>query len=91
MLTASLLFLAVWFLTDKGLTTALAFLAGILVSLLAGMISLLIAVQGSYRTAFCARYALAPTFHTAYRTASAIGFAVASISLLGIPQYIQLS
>lgn len=77
------LFVAVWFLTEKGLTTALCFLIGTFISLVAGIASLFIGVQANYRAAYCTRFGLAPTFQIAYRASTAVGFGVASLSLLG--------
>ena len=50
--------------------------------MLAGVISMLIAIQSNFRTTIQAKTNLALAFKTAYRAGCAMGFALVSISLL---------
>ncbi len=77
-------FLLVWFLTEKGLATAISLLTGGLVNMLSLFMANLIATQSGYRIAYCSRFDTGAVFRTAYKACCAIGFGVSSLSLLGI-------
>lgn len=77
-------FLLVWFLTEKGLTTAISLLVGGFINMLSLFMANLIATQSSYRIAYCSRFDTGAVFRTAYKACCAIGFGVSSLSLLGI-------
>ena len=77
-------FLLVWFLTEKGLTTAISLLTGGFINMLSLFMVNLISTQSSYRIAYCSRFDTGAVFRTAYKACCAIGFGVSSLSLLGI-------
>ena len=77
------MFFIVWFLTEFGLWTAVAFLIGALVSIICGIFGMVIATRTNYRVTFCANHSLADAFRTAYRAGCAMGFALVSFGLLG--------
>lgn len=76
------MFFIVWFLTEFGLWTAVAFLIGALVSIACGIFGMAIATRTNYRVTFCASSSLAAAFRTAYRAGCAMGFALVSFGLL---------
>lgn len=76
------MFFVIWFLTEEGIKTSVAFLIGALVSMICGAIGMIIATQANFRTTYCARNSLAPAFRTAYRAGCAMGFALVSLGLL---------
>ena len=72
------------FLTELGLSVAISFLIGALISMAAGLGGLVLTLRASARVAYCCKYGLGPAFKTAYQCCSAIGFGVTSFTLLGI-------
>ncbi len=76
-------FPGVWFLTEKGLTTAVALLAGGVVNMLLTLISLIIGNLSNYRIAYSAKFGTGEAFRIIHKASCAIGFGVCSISLLG--------
>ena len=78
------MFIVITFLTEEGLSTAIAFLIGALISIICGSIGMVIATKANFRTTYCAKHSLAAAFRTAYRAGVAMGFALVSIGLLGI-------
>lgn len=78
------MFIIITFLTEEGLSTAIAFLVGALISIICGSIGMVIATKANFRTTYCAKHSLAAAFRTAYRAGVAMGFALVSIGLLGI-------
>jgi Na+/H+-translocating membrane pyrophosphatase len=70
------------FFTEFGLWTAVAFIVGVIVSIICGIIGMIIATRTNYRVTFCAKDSLAPAFKTAYRAGCAMGFALVSLGLL---------
>lgn len=77
------MFVVITFLTEEGISTAIAFLVGAIVSIICGAIGMVIATKANYRTTFCARQGVATAFRTAYRAGCAMGFALVSLGLLG--------
>jgi len=77
-------FLLVWFLTEKGLATAISLLTGGFINMLSLFMANMISTQSSYRIAYCSRFDTGAVFRTAYKACCAIGFGVSSLSLLGI-------
>lgn len=51
-----IIFVLVWFLTEKGLTTAIALLVGGLMNMVSSLLALIIATQSNYRVAYSAKY-----------------------------------
>jgi Na+/H+-translocating membrane pyrophosphatase len=76
-------FVMTWFLTEQGLATAIALLAGGLVNMLTSLLALYIAMQSNYRIAYSAKFGTGAAFRTAYKACCAISFGVSSFSLLG--------
>ncbi len=76
-------FLLVWFLTEKGLTTAISLLIGGFINMLSLFLSNMIATQSGYRIAYCSRFDTGAVFRTAYKASCAIGFGVSSLNLIG--------
>ena len=78
------MFIIITFLTQEGLSTAIAFMVGAIISIICGSIGMIIATRANFRTTYCAKHSLAAAFRTAYRAGCAMGFALVSIGLLGI-------
>lgn len=76
------MFFVIFFLTEQGIWTAVAFMVGAIVSILCGVIGMIIATRTNYKVTYCAKIGLAPAFRTAYRAGCAMGFALVSIGLL---------
>lgn len=76
------MFFVIWFLTEVGLKTAIAFIVGAIISIICGAVGMVIATQTNFRTTYCAKSSLAPAFRVAYRAGCAMGFALVSLGLL---------
>ena len=76
------MFIVITFLTQEGVSTAIAFLIGALVSIICGSIGMIIATKTNFRTTYCAKHSLSAAFRTTYRAGCAMGFALVSIGLL---------
>jgi len=87
--TLVIVFLLVWFLTEKGLTTAISLLTGGFINMLSLFLANMIATQSSYRIAYCSRFDTGAVFRTTYKACCAIGFGVSSLSLIGTVYLIQ--
>lgn len=76
------MFIIITFLTEEGISTAIAFLVGAIISIICGSIGMIIATKANFRTTYCAKHSLSAAFRTAYRAGVAMGFALVSIGLL---------
>jgi inorganic pyrophosphatase len=85
---AIVFFFLVCFLTEQGVWTAIAFMVGVLVSIICGIIGMVIATRTNYKVTFCAKDSLAPAFRAAYRAGCAMGFALVSFGLLSNDRFI---
>lgn len=83
-------FLLVWFLTEKGLNTAVALLIGGIINMLSSLLALVIATQSNYRIAYCSRFGTGAAFSSIYKASCSIGFGVCSVSLLGTSPLMQV-
>lgn len=68
----------------EGWYTALSFLAGSLISILAGNIGMRIATEGNVRTTSAARSSLATAFNIALRSGAVMGFGLVGLACLGL-------
>lgn len=69
---------------SDGLYTSLSFLSGAGISVLSGFIGMKIATAGNVRTAVSAKSSLAKAFNTALHSGAVMGFALVSLSCLGL-------
>ena len=69
---------------NEGIYTAIAFIVGALISIAAGFIGMKIATQGNVRTTVSANKSLANAFTVALHSGSVMGFALVSLSSLGL-------
>ena len=69
---------------NEGLYTTLAFIAGGLISLLAGYNGMKIATKANFRTTHKARESVAAAFDIAFKAGSVMGFALVGMALLGL-------
>ena len=67
--------------------TSLAFVAGALLSMLAGFVGMKAATTGNVRTANAARESLSKALSAAFSSGSIMGFAVAGFGLLGVSAF----
>lgn len=77
------MFVVIVFFTGQGISTAIAFFIGAIVSMICGLIGMIIATETNFRVTYCAKIGLAPAFRAAYRAGCAMGFALVSLGLLG--------
>ena len=77
------------FLAEQGLSVAIPFLIGAIVSMGSGLGGLILTLRASPRVSYCCKYGLGSAFKTAYQCCSAIGFGVTSFNLLGTYHYIK--
>jgi K(+)-stimulated pyrophosphate-energized sodium pump len=64
--------------------TALAFVAGSVISILAGFIGMKIATKANVRTAHAARSSLSRAFDVAFKSGTVLGFGLVGLAVLGI-------
>src|SRR3989338_865391 len=64
--------------------TALAFVAGSVISILAGFIGMKIATKANVRTANAARKSLGKAFDIAFKSGTVLGFALVGLAILGL-------
>jgi Na+/H+-translocating membrane pyrophosphatase len=76
------MFVAVFFLTDKGPTTSISVLVGGVVNMISSFLALYIATQSNYRIAYSSKYGTGETFRNTYKACCAIGFGVSSFITL---------
>lgn len=76
------MFFVIWFLTEVGIYTAVAFVIGAFISIVCGAVGMIIATQSNFRTTYCAKKSLAEAYRVAYRAGCAMGFALVSLGLL---------
>ena len=69
---------------NEGIYTAIAFIVGAIISIAAGFIGMKIATQGNVRTTVSANKSLADAFTVALHSGSVMGFALVSLSSLGL-------
>ena len=69
---------------NDGLYTAIAFIAGGIISLLAGFNGMKIATLSNYRTAYKARKSLADAFSVAFKAGSVMGFILVGLAVIGL-------
>tara|TARA_Y100000310_G_scaffold17756_1_gene17536 strand:- start:609 stop:2579 length:1971 start_codon:yes stop_codon:yes gene_type:complete len=75
---------ALMFITPIGYKTAIAFIAGAILSAIAGNIGMRIATLANGRTAWAAKSSLHKALHIAFSSGSVMGLCVVSLGLLGI-------
>jgi inorganic pyrophosphatase len=68
----------------SGIFTTIAFVAGAVVSIVAGYVGMKVAVFANARTALQAQLGYGPAFVTAFRAGAVIGFALVSMGMLGL-------
>lgn len=76
-------FLLLWFLTELQIEAAISFVVGAFISVFIGIASLILATRTFPKVAYCSKFGIGSSYRTAYQAASLIGFAVASLNLLG--------
>lgn len=76
------MFVVVWFATEKGLTTAIALLTGGFMNMISSFLALFIATQSNYRIAYSSKFGTGEAFQTTYKACCAIGFGVCSFVTL---------
>ncbi len=64
--------------------SALSFVVGASISILAGYLGMLMAVRGNVRTAAAAQRSIASAFRMAFRSGAVIGFALVGLAILGL-------
>src|SRR3989344_382296 len=69
---------------NEGPWTALAFVAGSVISILAGFIGMKIATKANVRTAQAARTSLEKAFDVAFKSGTVLGFGLVGLAILGI-------
>jgi len=69
---------------NEGLYTAVAFIAGCIISILAGFIGMKIATAGNVRTTVSANKSLAKAFEVALHSGAVMGFALVGLASLGL-------
>lgn len=68
----------------EGVYTAMAFIAGGLISILSGFIGMKIATQGNVRTAVSAKTSIEKAFRVALHSGAVMGFALVGLAVLGL-------
>ncbi|MFH0928502.1 MAG: sodium-translocating pyrophosphatase [bacterium] len=79
-----LVFLILWIFTQNGLTLALGFAVGAILSALAGWIGMQVAIRANVRTAEAAKTGLAKALDVAVKSGTITGLFVAALALLGV-------
>ena len=69
---------------NEGLYTAVAFIAGAIISIASGYIGMMIATQGNVRTTVSANKSLSEAFNVATRAGAVMGFGLVSLACLGM-------
>jgi len=82
-IVAAILFVIIIFVPSLGIKTALAFLAGAVLSALAGYIGMHISVRANVRTTEAAKSGLKKALNVAVKGGSITGFLVVGLALLG--------
>lgn len=81
---AIIIFLILWFVLPNGMKMALGFLAGAILSGIAGYFGMMVATRANVRTAAAAKHGMHQAFDLAYKGGNIIGLFVVSTSLLGV-------
>jgi len=90
-IVAVVLFLVIGFVPALGWFTALAFLAGAILSALTGYIGMFVSVRANVRTTEAARGGLAKALKVAVRGGSVTGLLVVGLALLGTAGFYYLT
>lgn len=69
---------------NDGLHTAIAFIAGAIISCLSGFIGMKIATAGNVRTAEAAKTSLSKAFRVAFDSGAVMGFGLVGLAILGM-------
>lgn len=86
---AVIMFLALGF--GMNWTAAAGFITGAILSALAGYIGMMVSVSANTRTAAAAKHGLSPALQLAFRGGAVTGLLVASLGLLGVAGFYQVT
>lgn len=83
-LFAVILFFVLWLALPQGLTMAIGFAAGAILSGFAGYVGMMVATRANVRTAAVAKHGMKEAFNLAYKGGNIVGLFVVATSLLGV-------